>query len=255
MAPLGIQIAITAGSSSVAIGSSIIPNLLGSSEDFLLPATDSDPKNSNWDATQQGTTTTTTGVTETPPAAANRPGERVTQLNFLYNVGASGIVNNFRGNGNFYNLSGTEYTFSIWVKQVNPTDSRNFRLRVNRPGERKPALQNSTSGWTRHSITFTIGPGGDFSAGDGFVFNLLNVADDEEGTQFSSSKLYIFGAMLNEGATPAPYQYKDIDLPPAPQDPGANNPYLPNLITEAFDLEDGNVIMLSEEDIYLITES
>lgn len=61
--------------------------------------------------------------------------------------------------------------------------------------------------------------------------------------------------MLNEGLTAAPYQFKDTNLPAAPADPGTNNPYLPNLITEAFDPEDGNVIMLSEEDIYLITES
>lgn len=247
MAPLGIQIGITAGSSSVARGGSITPNLLGSSEDFTVGG---NQKESNWSTTQQNTTTTTQGVTETPPPAANRPGAAVTQLNFVLDDKTTGIVNDFRGNGNFYNLSGTQYTFSIWVKKINATDSRNFRIRVNRiGGEKKPAPQDSTTDWTRHSITFTIGEGGDFSAGNGFTFNILNVEDDEEGTRFSSSGLYIFGAMLNEGATPAPYQYKDVNL--------SESPILPNLIAEAFDPEDGNVIMLSEseEDIYLITES
>jgi len=248
VAPLGIQIAITAGSSSVARGGSIIPNLLGSSEDFTVGGTQ---KESNWDTTTTATTTETS--TETPPSAANpRQGAVVTKLNFELDVKASGIVNNFKGNGNYYNLSGTQYTFSIWVKKINATDSKNFRLRVNRLGganERLGAQQDSTTDWTRHFITFTIGEGGNFSGGSAFVFNILNVEDDEEGTRFSSRGLYIFGAMLNEGATPAPYQYKDVNLP--------ESSILPNLVTEAIDPEDGNLIMLSEseEDIYLITES
>jgi hypothetical protein len=260
VAPLGIQIGITAGSSSVARGGSAIPNLLSGSEDFRLPAASGDKKNSNWDRNFGNLSEATAISTESAPTAANRPGELATDLSFPAGSATSGIRNNFLGPNNRYILFGSEYTFSLWVKETPGKTSTRFRFRIYRyqtSGTTEllttPSLVVGSS-WVRHSVSFTIGAGGDFSAGENFAFGVISAGSAGAG---NNPGITIFGAMLNEGLVAAPYIFKDTNLPPPPLDPGANNPYLPTLIAETEDPETGGVFLLSEslETNYLITES
>jgi len=261
VAPLAIQIGVTTGSNCF-VGSTtpVIPNLLSGSEDFSLPATNNDPKNSNWDRNSSNLDQSTTTSADSAPAGANRPGELATDLSFLAGSNASGIRNNFLGPNNRYTLSGNEYTFSIWAKDTPGKTSIRFRLRIYRYQTNgttelltTPSLVVGSS-WVRHSVSFTIGVGGDFSGGENFVFGVISAGTTGAG---ANPGITIFGAMLNEGPVAAPYIFKDTNLPAAPADPGENNPYLPHLVAETDDPETGGVFILSEslETNYLITES